>query len=66
MKLYRNTDESFGCTDTVFNIDEAVIEMKPTLVQWAKERIERGEYEGSLVESYADLMAEFVEQCEEV
>ena len=66
MKLYRNTDDSFGCTDTVFNIDEAVLEMKPTLKQWAQERINSGEYDGTIVESYADLIADFVAQCEEV
>ena len=66
MKFYRNTDERFGDTEVTFEIDEAVRGMKPILTQWAKERVDRGEYDGTVEDSIKDMIAEFVGQCEEV
>lgn len=67
MTLYRNTDERFGDTDVTFDIDEAILEMKPTLKQWAQELVDSGDCDyDDLDQAYSDLVADFVEQCEPV
>lgn len=59
---YRNTDERFGDTEVTFEIDEALVGMKPTFKQWAIEKAD--ELECSVEEAYADLVADFLRQIE--
>lgn len=62
--LYRNTDERFGDTTVTFELDEILCEIEPVLRKWAAERIETGEYDGTIDQSFSDLVDEFTNQCE--